>query len=107
MINEINNVLQLTCLNNSFKSRDDADTSLLANQFALNFISHCLHCSSIGTNEFHTSLFLLLKINRRVCSVCKENGVQLPGPAGLVISILNLPDGQTKFFGGIQITEEL
>ena len=26
---------------------------------------------------------------------------------GLVISILNLPDGQTKFFGGIQITEEL
>ena len=26
---------------------------------------------------------------------------------GLVISILNLPDGQMKFFGGIQITEEL
>ena len=26
---------------------------------------------------------------------------------GLVISILNLPDGQTKFFWGIQITEEL
>ena len=25
---------------------------------------------------------------------------------GLVISILNLPDGQMKFFGGIQITEE-
>ena len=26
---------------------------------------------------------------------------------GLLISILNLPDGQTKFFEGIQITEEL
>ena len=26
---------------------------------------------------------------------------------GLVISILNLPDEQTKFFEGIQITEEL
>ena len=26
---------------------------------------------------------------------------------GLVISILNLPDGQTKFFEGIQIAEEL
>ena len=26
---------------------------------------------------------------------------------GLVISILNLPDGQTKYFEGIQITEEL
>ena len=25
---------------------------------------------------------------------------------GLVISILNLPDRQMKFFGGIQITEE-
>ena len=25
---------------------------------------------------------------------------------GLVISILNLPDGQMKFLGGIQITEE-
>ena len=27
--------------------------------------------------------------------------------AGLVISIRNLPDGQMKFFGGIQIIEEL
>ena len=26
---------------------------------------------------------------------------------GLVISVLNLPNGQMKFFGGIQITEEL
>ena len=26
---------------------------------------------------------------------------------GLEISILNLPDGPTKVFGGIQITEEL
>ena len=26
---------------------------------------------------------------------------------GLVISILKLPDGQMKFFGGIQITEKL
>ena len=26
---------------------------------------------------------------------------------GLVISILNLPDGQMNFLGGIQITEEL
>ena len=27
--------------------------------------------------------------------------------SGLVNSVLNLPDGQVKFFGGIQITEEL
>ena len=26
---------------------------------------------------------------------------------GLVISVLNLPNGQMKFLGGIQITEEL
>jgi len=26
---------------------------------------------------------------------------------GLVNSVLNMPDGQVRFFGGIQITEEL
>ena len=34
-----------------------------------------------------------------------------PGPVdfaiGLVNSVINLPDGQVKFFWGIQITEEL
>ena len=43
--------------------------------------------------------------------MCKESGVHSPGlvdfAIGLVISILNLPDGQMNFLGGIQITEEL
>ena len=46
-------------LNNSFKPRNDADTSLLANQFTFNFIPHCSHGSSVRTNECYTCFFLL------------------------------------------------
>ena len=38
-------------------------------------------------------------------SACKESLVDFA--IGLVISVLNLPDGQVLFFGEIQITEGL
>ena len=47
------------------------------------------------------------------CTACKESSRVSDNlglvvfAIGLVISILNLNDGQMKFFGGIQITEEL
>ena len=48
-----------------------------------------------------------------MCTVCKESS-HVSGnlglvdfAIGLVISILDLNDGQMNFFGGIQITEEL
>ena len=45
-------------------------------------------------------------------TACTESSVPISlGPVdfatGLVISILNLPNGKMKFLGGIQITEEL
>ena len=45
-------------LYNSFKSRNNIDSSLLANQFTLNFITHGLNCCSIWSNEGDTSFFL-------------------------------------------------
>jgi len=44
---------------------------------------------------------------QRVKKVVFDNLGLVDFAIGLVISILNLPDGKMKFFGEIQITEEL
>ena len=57
-------------------------------------------------------MYVQEKKNPKYCGQCAKKVVSdSPGlvdfAIGLVISVLNLPNGQMKFFGGIQITEEL
>ena len=58
------------------------------------------------------SVYLILGVQARAFNTaCKESRVRCPRlvdfAIGLVIFVLNLPDGQVLLFGEIQITEGL
>ena len=73
-------------------------------KFPIYFFSQCIYADQNYLEEFHQ---FLESNNQRAKKVVSDSPGLVDFAIGLVIFVLNLPDGQVLFFPEIQITEGL